>query len=278
MKRVTNLEGAFPLLLVGSALLVYAAILANEEMVVHGAHLPLWGLIGAVGMVVVGAGVYSTFLEEPASAAPLVPPDAVVISKSEYDALKGDRPPPRPPSSTPKMPEWWEGPPEPRTAERAGPVRVSVPPAEKRPAAVPPVVPSALRRGGPPGPLGVGAEATPKATPARLPAPPPPRPAATPPRPRRSLTELKSALSELETLLDQEFAASPRTAPKPAPKGVPACADCRRALPKLPTPNVCSGCGKSLCTDCALSSQFEDGDLRCIECRAHDPWPRGAAR
>ena len=276
MKRLSNLEGAFPLLLIGSALLVYAAIIANQEIAAHNTHLPLWGLIGAVGVVIAGAGVYSTFLEGPPTPVPVPPSDAVLVSKAEYDRMKTPPAPSRSPAPPPKMPEWWEGPPEPPAPRPA---------AEAVPASYEEEL-LRLRTSGRPAPRGIvlhrpagPAVATgPAAPPTRAPSPSVPRPAGSPTTTRTSLRELKSALSELETLLDREFTPTSRTAPVPAPKGVPACADCRRALAKSPVPNECSGCGKGLCNDCALSSQFEDGDLRCIECRARDPWPRRPAR
>lgn len=278
MKRVHNLEGAFPLLLVGGALLVYAAIIANQELVAHNSHVPLWGLVSAVGVVIAGAGVYSAFLEEPAPAAPVPVSDSVTIPKTEYEALRAGRstPPKAPPPAT--VPEWWEGPPLP-PPPRPSPLPSAEPVADLgRPRPVPASLSSPVRRPSTPTPRELPVGRTPTPVPSRAPTPriPPAGPA--PFAARTSLKDLKSALSELESLLDHEFTVSPRATPKPAPTGVPACADCRRALPKSPAANDCSGCGKGLCNDCTLSSQFEDGDIRCIECRARDPWPRRSAR
>jgi hypothetical protein len=93
-RRPGNLEGAFPLLLMGSVLLVYAAILANSELASKSSHLPLFGLVGGVGVVILGAGIYSTFL------APDTPPASsanegwATIPKTGREA---------PPASLPKV-------------------------------------------------------------------------------------------------------------------------------------------------------------------------------
>jgi len=95
-----NFEGAFPLLLVGSALLCYAAILANQEIASKGTHLPLWGLFGAVGSVIAGAGIYSTFFV-PSEVPPLdLSKQWVTVPKAEWEALHA---PPAQRSGTPPV-------------------------------------------------------------------------------------------------------------------------------------------------------------------------------
>ena len=87
-RRPLNFEGAFPLLLIGSALLCYAAVLANEELATKGGHLPLWGIVGAVGAVIAGAGVYSTFLVPAQAEALDLTKEWVTIPKAEWEALR----------------------------------------------------------------------------------------------------------------------------------------------------------------------------------------------
>jgi len=87
-RRPLNFDGAFPLLLLGSALLCYAAVLANEELASKSPHLPLWGLVGAVGAVIAGAGIYSTFLVPDQAPALDLTKDWVTVPKAEWEALR----------------------------------------------------------------------------------------------------------------------------------------------------------------------------------------------
>jgi len=98
-RRSRNFEGALPLLLIGSALLCYAAVLANEELGSKSAHLPLWGLFGAVGAVIAGAGIYSTFFVPSEAKALDLPKDWVTIPKAEWEALRASQPTVAPPPS-----------------------------------------------------------------------------------------------------------------------------------------------------------------------------------
>ncbi len=103
-RRPLNLEGAFPLLLIGSALLCYAAVLANEELSSGSGHLPLWGLFGGVGAVIAGAGIYSTFLVPAKAPVSDLSKDWVTIPKAEWEALRASRPTVGPPPSPPRAP------------------------------------------------------------------------------------------------------------------------------------------------------------------------------
>jgi hypothetical protein len=270
-----NFEGAFPLLLIGSALLVYCAILRNQSVSASGAHFPLWALIGTVGAVIAGAGVYSVFLNPSAPAARVVPEGFVLVPEAECEASRpGRRVDGR---STPPMldPPWWEGPevyPEPSRERptRAAIPRVadrSVPPPRMAPRGQP--APPPARRA-PAGGMGPAPRPPPRAVPTRGPEPLAPR--------RASLSELNETLAELEALADSEFKPSPRRMPKTVPTEPHSCADCGRGLPSGPSEERCSGCNRTLCVDCALSSQFEDADLRCNECRAREPKGEPAAR
>lgn len=271
-RRPKNFEGAFPLLLVGSALLVYCAILRNEAVASQGAHFPIWGIVGAVGAVIAGAGIYSVFLEPSELGVSAAPEGFVMVPKAEWEASRaGRRASARPMSASP-MPPWWEGPP---VYPHTSPVRPSGPPASQQVTRLKPVQPTrAVPRPhltSPSSPRPAGGSMGPGADP-RGPTRAVPTPGPAPPTPRRdSLDELKQALTELEALVDSEFKSSPRRLPKAGPGEPGLCADCSRGLPSRPAPVRCSGCDRELCVDCALSSQFEDADLRCIDCRARGP-------
>jgi hypothetical protein len=250
MKRhLDNFEGALPLLIIGSVLLVYAGILASQELGSKSGHLPLWGLLCGVGAVIVGAGIYSTFLEPEATPAPGPAGDWITVPRAEWEARSGAR---RVAERTPAAPEpvpiWWEGPP---TATRASP---SLAPPRAGPARM-----------------------------ARTPSPPPSspvpgrpeRPARAVPHPsaRYSLRELMDELSELEALVYRSPTAPARrlsNPPSPRPQATTACMDCERTLTPAASPTPCRSCGRGLCARCAASSKSEDGEVCCVECRARE--------
>ncbi len=276
-RRVWNFEGAFPLLLIGGALLVYAAILANQEMPLSAHHLPFYALVGGVGAVVAGAGVFSTFLPpEPEEAPTIIPDDWVVISRSEWEESRAPRriatPPPSLPERSSDQPPWWEGAPSPSVPAPAPPRATPPPdaPSVRRSTPAPPPRPPARVASSP-----AQAPVTPAPSRARPPSPPASRTAPSTPTQARLEAyrqefpqEFLQALSELEEIAHRELDRAPPTpAPSPEP-GDDRCVDCERKLPANdPSPNLCESCGRGLCIDCALSSQREDGDLKCIECR-----------
>jgi DNA-directed RNA polymerase subunit RPC12/RpoP len=277
-RRPRNFEGAFPLLLVGSVLLVYCAILRNESLASHGVHFPLWGIVGAVGAVIAGAGVYSVFLEPSELAPPTVPDGFVMVSKAEWEAARAGPRSSVTPRSTTSVPPWWEGPsaypdtaPAPPTSPTT-PIETTQPysfraPKEtaRRSVATPP---SPRPAGG-----GLGFPSTHRA-PARTAPRPSPRP---PPPPRRgSLDELEQTLAELEALVEKASEPSPRLTPGTRSGGSRRCADCNRRMLAGRASEPCSRCGRDLCVDCALSSQLEDADLKCNDCRAREARPRTA--
>ena len=251
MRRPDNFEGSFPLLLIGSVLVVYAGILASQQLGAHSGRLPLWGLLGGVGAVIVGAGIYSTFLEPSESPAPAVLASAASPRAVSVPASSRPRPPARASVGTvASAPEWWEGPSVPYPPSSAP---VPYPPVERRPASV--------------------------ARPAGV-APQTPRPRVAPsvtlPRSggRRSLKELTDELSELEAMV---YGSSPPPRPEPpegrpsGPVGGPACADCDRPMPGGTPPARCSDCHRPLCEGCEAASRSEDGEVRCLNCRSRDP-------
>jgi len=249
-RHLDNFEGAFPLLIIGSVLLVYTAILASQQIGSHSSHLPLWGLLAGVGAVIVGAGIYSTFLEPEETRASKTSADWVTVPRAEWEARYGAR---RRPEQFPTPPEpgpiWWEGPPAVATAtpSRAVPaanrVQTSRPPVPTRPVPV---------------------ETRPRSPTQAI-----PRPTS-----RYSYRELMDELSQLETLVYGGAVSSARTPPATPPRrpqSTPTCMDCDRPLSAAAAPAPCGGCGRGLCARCAASSRAEDGEVRCVECRAREP-------
>jgi len=244
-----NFEGAFPLLLIGSALLVYAGFLASQEFGAKSGHLPLWGLLGGVGAVIVGAGIYSTFLEPGFPAAAKPQGDWVTAPNTEWDAVARARH--RTPSGTPpqdELPIWWEGSPEPRIDTASSRLHGT----RERPRGGDRRIPE-----------------TPRPTARDL---EPVRPFL-PPRSRYSLKELNDRLSELETLVNSASLPAVRgVAPSgdSLAGGTASCMDCATRFPADGPAARCNGCGRGLCASCAASSRMEDGVVRCVACRARD--------
>ena len=270
-RRRWNVDGAFPLLLLGSALLVYTAILANEELASRSAHLPLWGLVGGVGAVIVGAGIYSTFLGPDTPMVSDSQKDWVTVPKAEWEALRSGRRTADHPRPSPRDPEWLE---RPSDREIDLPLRADLPSAYRADAGLPrgrptgvtpaplltPPIPKRPQRG----PAGT----VPSATSLNIPAPR----IRSSPRipPRGSLDELNAALTELEHLVNTDDNMAPRPTKAPPELHPGSCGDCDRDVSRDPSPSNCADCGRGLCVDCAFSSQSEDGDLRCIACRVHN--------
>jgi hypothetical protein len=248
MKRhLDNLEGAFPLLLIGSVLLVYAGIVASQQLGSHSSQLPLWGLLGGVGAVIVGAGVYSSFLEPEATPAPGHEREWVTVPRAEWESRTGARPTSERFRTSPEpVPIWWEGPPT---------------PASESPSRAPPAT-GLSRTNRRPAPTPTSPVRAHPAMPSRA----VPRPTA-----RYSYRELTAELSELEALVYGRAVSTARTppaSPLPRTQSTPSCMDCDRPLTAGSSPSPCLGCGRGLCAHCTASSRAEDGEVRCVECRS----------
>jgi len=245
-RRLDNLEGAFPLLLIGSVLLLYAGYLASQEAGSRTAHLPLWGLLGGVGAVIVGAGIYSTLLE-PGGAERLatrVGRGAGSLSRrgTAIEARANV-----PPGTTGEFPIWWEG-----SAELPQVVHPLPSEAAQRAAATRPSVSRTPRRTNRPAelfPSGTGRPLGPG---------------------RYSLQELRKTLDELEAMVGSAPAGDTGSARLAGGHTVTACVDCERAFPGGRPSARCPGCGRGLCGRCTDLSRAEDGVIRCNECRARD--------
>ena len=250
MKRhVDNFEGAFPLLIIGSVLLVYTGFLASQQIGSHSSHLPLLGLLGGLGAVIVGAGIYSTFLEPEVASPPRTAGDWVTVPRAEWEARSGARRREETVPTTPgTVPIWWEGPPASVSASpsRAAPVR-GVARTDRSPAPTPSAPVQARPR----------------------------RPTQVVPHPsaRYSFRELSDELSELEALVygsSAAFTRRPSNPPSSRPRSTTTCMDCERPLTAAAFPTPCRSCGRGLCARCTASSKSEDGEVLCVECRARE--------
>jgi hypothetical protein len=276
--RPRNIEGAFPLLLIGSVLLVYCAVLRNEALASSGAHFPLWGVVGGVGAVIAGAGVYSVFLDPSAPPEP-APEGFVMVPKAEWEAALSARRASTRSTSPTNVPPWWEGPEIDAETPQVRPNRPAASRQVSMPSSVAPArASSSPRLAGPPSQRltgGASSALPPPPVPSRLATPSGP----TPSSPRKTpLSELEAAISELEAMADDDFKPAPRRTGKAGPEESQSCADCGRGMASDRDPSHCTGCARKLCVDCALASQFEDADLRCIECRARGSRPGHGAK
>lgn len=270
-RRTWNTEGAFPLLLLGGALLIYAAVLAIQELSSNTSHLPLWGLVGGVGAVITGAGIYSTFLVQEKTPATAASKSWVTVPKAEWESLRSRRPGTEhrvPPS---QEPPWWEGPldraSEPSFSSSVAPVqRALTDSTGSRPIPI-----STPTRPGSSGHEGL----------AQIAARPfslrggrdrtlPEESAPTQRTSNRPLKELNDAITELEQLVNDRSKMPQRGVKAGGQPGLSSCVDCGREMSRDTPPDTCSGCGQGLCFKCAQSSRSEDGSLRCVECRARN--------
>jgi hypothetical protein len=255
-----NWEGAFPLLLIGGVLLVYALFLAASELPVRPPHLPLFGLVGGVGGVIAGAGIFSTFLD-PDSEVDVAPREGwVTVPEAEWRRLhdvsagapESDRQEPSPG----KSPAWAEG-------DLSGPSAGAGEPSPP-PVVGPPLwTPAYWARNRPP------TSAARSDLPAKAARVRPPtgvgRPHSPPLRsPNRELLDL---LAEVEAMADARPPAAPPLRRPLSRDTSLACADCGNRAASVTPAERCSDCGRGLCIDCALASQLEDADLRCLQCR-----------
>jgi hypothetical protein len=263
-----NFDGAFPLLIVGSFLIVLAGILASSELTSKSSHLPLFGLIGGVGAVVIGAGIYSTYLDPEEPPESNIGDDWVAVPKAEWEALRSDAQPEDPYASPIDDPPWLERPGDRGVDSLVAtfvPVRV---PVTTESAPVPPTPAEA-----PPRPVAPAETRTSQLEADLATLPGQPSWDATIDSPstlsfgKGSLKALEAALTDLEGLVYKD---APPAVPemKPVkPAGPPICVDCDRNLTSDPSPPSCEGCSRALCVNCAYASISEDGKILCIPCR-----------
>lgn len=236
-----NLEGAYPLLLIGAAVLVYGVILALQVPPPSIGRFEIWQLAIVVGATILAAGIFSLYF---ATLSPKEVPETPVRRPSAPPP-EHPRATPRPtatvPPSTATAPPWWEGPPpsaptsRPRVASASlSPSATDVPagPASSRRATTHPVL---------------------SVSPDRPPVP--------------KADEIESLLTELDAISRELTATSaprsPATPPKPRLRS---CIDCGRSSGGTGPGPMCSHCGRTLCTGCAEASLLRTGDVTCQSC------------
>jgi hypothetical protein len=258
-------------LLLGGALLVYAAVLVGETGPSGHHGIPLWGLIGGVGGVIAGAGVFSTFLDAPLPLPPSGLPgdDFVLVPRKEWERFH--------PSSTASperyprtLPAWYEGVGA-RRSQGSRPSTESSPSSSpKSPGSLPSLTPPGPTSGEAPSPTG------PPANPAVAPVPPPgpvPPSAETAGQPATAPAlspEFRDVLAELENFADRALSAGRRRPPAREPEPSPECADCGRTVGADELGVRCEECRRSICSECLLDAFQDDGRWLCPKCRRKD--------
>lgn len=244
----SNVRGAYPLLLVGAAVLAYGVLVSVQTPGATVGRFEVWPLLVVIGATVVGAGVFSLYfaIEEPVPGS----------TSREVEELKRSTPA-NPPASAAKAtkaatpgsttPPWWEGLPEPRRESKA-PVRTAVPTTTKPTAAsMEPHVPA------------TSPTVPPRASSATI----PPITAETDLR-----DEVASTLKELEAISREISSSAPSPPPRSPVSKPPAarCSDCGRPVVRDVT-LICEECGNLLCANCARDTALSTGVITCRSCR-----------
>jgi hypothetical protein len=245
-RRWMNVRGAYPLLLVGSALLAYGVLVGVQVPTPTIGRFEIWQLVLVIGATVLAAGIFSLFFAEeepypPSSElthqrVPEVPLHAAPKVISTVSA----------PSSPVTPPPWWEGP----------PTKVS-----------PPRVVPSVRAGPSARPSAISRQET--VQPARE-SPLEPS-SATVPTPQTS-EEIASTLKELDAI-SRDVSATTRPS-RPSATVTPRvdrCWDCRRPITDLGAALPCEQCGKQLCSSCAMDSVVRSGAVTCRGCAVSSP-------
>ncbi len=238
-----NLHGAFPLLLIGSVLLVYGVTLGLQVPTPTVARFEIWEMVVAVGATLVGSGLFSlAYATESEDAPERAPRRPAAAAPGPRIAPQAKTVPPRGPERT--VPEWWEGPTAPDPGRRRAPA----------PAAGD--APSGARALGPPVSTSIPATDT---------------GAASGPEDRagRGHEEIDGALLELESIARDM--GEPKAPPQLFVAGravhIDRCADCGRALALDAPERFCVECGRSLCPDCGHPARGNRDGVACQRCR-----------
>ena len=240
--RSLNVEGAYPLLLIGGALIVYGVIVGLQVPPPTIGRFEIWQLMIVLGTTIAAAGVFSLYFaeEERRSAART---SRAVEGPSPSNRIRA--PVPAPSSVAPTAPStapWWEGPPESAAGRRPAPARASTDSSSipfGRPKSTPPSVTT-----------------------------PPPADAGSTSRSPTSEDEIANTLKELEAI-SREITSSSALAARPAPTKSQArrCSDCGRSIEREASRPSCSRCGRPLCTECAEASLLQTAMVTCSNCR-----------
>ncbi len=118
----SNLEQSLPVLTVGVFCVGLAVWLGSTHLHALGSRMPLWTLVAAVGLTLVGGGSALTLVEEPSEGLSGVPDGYLLVLQSDWDRLT--EVPVQPASSAATPPVWEEGPAEAEPSVDAVPVTV----------------------------------------------------------------------------------------------------------------------------------------------------------
>lgn len=248
--RRLNVEGAYPLFLIGSALLVYGVIVGLEVPPPTIGRFEIWQLVIVVGSTIVAAGLFSLYFAiDMARTSP--PPAPAESIPPEPDRTRG-RPLTAPSASSPTKyiaAPWWEGPP------------VAEPLVQTRTRPAPSVVSRAQKPAGP--------VARPSSSPI------PERAAGPNPPPPRTQDEVADSLRELDAISLEIASTSVAKSRPPVKKPLARrCADCGRPASSAGPGPMCSHCGRALCAECAEGSLLRTADVTCASCQRS--MPRGS--
>lgn len=241
-RRHLNVEGAYPLFLIGGALLVYGVLVALEVPPPTIGRFEIWQLVIVVGSTLVAAGLFSLYfaLETPRVA----PPPSPIEPPSQRSDRAHGRPPSISSASSPTAsaaPPWWEGPP------------VAAPSVRSRIRPAPSVVSRAQVSTEPSPP--------PSASPVRPLSVSPERPSST------TEDEVANTLRELDAISREITSTSAATSRPPAKKPLARrCVDCDRPANSPGPGPMCSRCGRALCVECAEGSLLRTADVTCRSC------------
>jgi len=235
-----NVAGAFPLLLVGAALVVSAVILYLQTARLPGHSLPVWELVALVGATVLTAGVLSLFLAEAVESTPGPAIADPVLLDEEFPSPTGREDPRQIAAPQSATPPWWEGP----------PIRVPAPESGARPTFRPPDLPASK----PPDRPEISGATSEFGRP--------------PPQVVRSEepSEIATALRELDGISEDVLTTSRSNT---GTTGTPAarCGDCGRRMDRKEKLLQCELCGLRFCSTCAGPASMAAGPVLCRACR-----------
>jgi len=238
-----NVRGAYPLLLIGAALVAYGVLVSIQTPAATVGRFEIWPLLVVLGATVIGAGIFSLYFAIDESL-----PESTAGARNERDERPSDAHPASgvkasgsaSPVATP--PPWWEGLPDSSSSKR-------------RPAA-----PEAL---GAPRSSSASSELhLPSSRPTGLPA------ASTPTiPPTEPPDDVASTLKELEAISLEISSIVPASSKPSAPRTrTTRCSDCGQTIPHDAT-LICEECGNCLCANCASETALSTGVVTCRACR-----------
>jgi hypothetical protein len=283
-----NLQHSFPILAVGAFCVGIAVWLDLVHLHAFGSRMPLWTLVAAVGVTLVGGGSALTMVEEPPEPAAAIPAGYLLVSQHEWDSLIQAAGTPPVPAAAP--PEVWQEAPEiveeplapeaiapsfavdPDAVARASADLVGVAPASEPESLV--AQPAAAATAQDQEPLA----APPSASPPEPPAPEPPRVEPAVPRvtlpsveravPSPTTTEFQNVLNLLERA---EVSVRSRITPELGPaQPRDRCTGCGLPVSTY-SEQICVMCDRPLCDRCVDRTAEAGHPQMCDACHAKLP-------